>query len=88
MSANDKHRQDYPASLPKKAYKQELHELQVELVKLQKYIIARGDRILVLFEGRDSGGKDDTIKRIIQHLSPRAGSSAKRLRRCSFRTFG
>jgi len=71
MSAKHKHGPDYPASPPKKAYKQELHGLQVELVKLQKHIIARGDRILVLFEGRDSGGKDGTIKRIIQHLSPR-----------------
>jgi len=68
MSAKDKHRPDYPASPPKKAYKQELHDLQV---KLQKHIIARGDHILVLFEGRDSGGKDGTIKRITQHLSPR-----------------
>jgi len=71
MSAKDKHRSDYPASPPKKAYKHELHDLQVELVKLQKHIIARGDRILVLFEGRDGGGKDGTIKRVIQHLSPR-----------------
>ena len=71
MNAKDQHRPDYPASPPKKAYKQELHDLQVELVKLQKHIIARGDRILVLFEGRDSGGKDGTIKRITRHLSPR-----------------
>jgi len=71
MSAKDQHRPEYPASPPKKAYKQELHDLQVELVKLQKHIIARGDRILVLFEGRDSGGKDGTIKRITRHLSPR-----------------
>jgi polyphosphate kinase 2 (PPK2 family) len=71
MSANDKHRQEYPASPPKKAYKQDLHELQAELVKMQKHIIARGDRILVLFEGRDSGGKDGTIKRIIHSTSHR-----------------
>ena len=61
----------YPDSPKKKHYKHELHDLQVELVKLQKHLIAHGDRILVLFEGRDSGGKDGTIKRIIQHLSPR-----------------
>jgi polyphosphate kinase 2 (PPK2 family) len=71
MSAKDKHRPDYPASPPKKAYKLELQDLRVELVKLQKHIIAGGDRILMLFGGRDSGGKDGTIKRIIQHLSPR-----------------
>ena len=52
-------------------YKHELYELQVELVKLQKDIIANNRRVLVLFEGRDAAGKDGTIKRIVQHLSPR-----------------
>jgi polyphosphate kinase len=71
MTSKNKHTPDYPPSPAKKAYKQELHRLQIELVKLQKHMIASNDRILVLFEGRDSGGKDGTIKRIIQHLSPR-----------------
>ncbi|AOV16809.1 polyphosphate kinase 2 [Acidihalobacter aeolianus] len=61
----------YPPSPAKKDYKRELHALQIELVKLQKHFISHGDRILVIFEGRDSGGKDGTIKRIVQHLSPR-----------------
>ncbi len=61
----------YPKAPSKKDYKRELHDLQVELVKFQKHLIAHDDRVLVLFEGRDSGGKDGTIKRIIQHLSPR-----------------
>ena len=52
-------------------YRHELYELQVELVKLQKDIIANNRRVLVLFEGRDAAGKDGTIKRIVQHLSPR-----------------
>ncbi len=52
-------------------YERELLALQIELVKLQRHIIACGDRILVLFEGRDAAGKDGTIKRITQHLSPR-----------------
>ena len=52
-------------------YKEELHRLQVELVKLQRHIIARGDKILILLEGRDSAGKDGSIKRITEHLSPR-----------------
>jgi len=71
MSTNSKHKPDYPTVPTKKAYKEELNGLQIELVKLQKYIIARGERVMVLFEGRDSGGKDGTIKRIVQHLSPR-----------------
>ncbi|MGV8917070.1 MAG: polyphosphate kinase 2 [Pseudomonas sp.] len=54
-----------------KHYKAELHVLQVELVKLQRHFIAHGDRILVLLEGRDSSGKDGSIKRIVAHLSPR-----------------
>ena len=54
-----------------KHYKAELHDLQVELVKLQRHFIAHGDRILVLLEGRDSSGKDGSIKRIVAHLSPR-----------------
>ena len=61
----------YPAAPSNKDYEHELHRLQIELVKLQKHLIARGDRILVIFEGRDSGGKDGTIKRIVEHLSPR-----------------
>uniref|UniRef100_E6QU02 Putative Polyphosphate kinase n=1 Tax=mine drainage metagenome TaxID=410659 RepID=E6QU02_9ZZZZ len=55
----------------KKGYKQKLHELQIELVKLQRQIIKSDDKILVIFEGRDSAGKDGVIKRINQHLSPR-----------------
>jgi polyphosphate kinase 2 len=52
-------------------YKSQLHALQVELVKLQRHIIRRNDKILVVFEGRDAAGKDGAIKRIIEHLSPR-----------------
>jgi polyphosphate kinase 2 len=48
-----------------------LHELQIELVKLQRDVIACNRKILVIFEGRDAGGKDGTIKRILEHLSPR-----------------
>lgn len=53
------------------AYKKTLHQLRVELVKLQQHLIRRGDRLLVVFEGRDASGKDGTIKRIVKHLSPR-----------------
>ena len=48
-----------------------LYDLQVELTRLQKHVIASGLKILVIFEGRDSSGKDGTIKRITEHLSPR-----------------
>ncbi len=52
-------------------YKETLRLLQIELVKLQKHIIKKNDRVLIIFEGRDAGGKDGTIKRIIEYLSPR-----------------
>jgi polyphosphate kinase 2 len=52
-------------------YEEELHKLQIELLKLQKHVIAEGMRILMLFEGRDAAGKGGTIKRIIEHLNPR-----------------
>lgn len=52
-------------------YDQELRLLQIELVKLQKSLIANGEQILVVLEGRDTAGKDGTIKAITEHLSPR-----------------
>ncbi len=59
------------AAIAKDEYKHTLHRLQIELVKLQRHFIRYHDKILVIFEGRDAAGKDGTIKRIVQHLSPR-----------------
>jgi len=56
---------------PTKGHEDELQPLQIQLVKLQKNIISKGERLLVILEGRDTAGKDGTIKRIIEHLSPR-----------------
>jgi polyphosphate kinase 2 len=53
------------------SYKAELRQLQIELVRAHRHIIRHGWRVLVLFEGRDAAGKDGTIKRIVEHLSPR-----------------
>jgi polyphosphate kinase 2 len=52
-------------------YRHSLNRLQIELVKLQRDVIDRGRRILVILEGRDAAGKDGTIKRITEHMSPR-----------------
>jgi polyphosphate kinase len=52
-------------------YRRSLRELQIELVKFQRRLIDRGDRILVLIEGRDAAGKDGVIKHVVEHLSPR-----------------
>jgi len=52
-------------------YEQELHQLQIELLKMQKQVRSEGLRLLMLFEGRDAAGKGGTIKRITEHLNPR-----------------
>jgi polyphosphate kinase len=51
--------------------KETLYQLHIELVKLQREIIANNLKVLVILEGRDAAGKDGTIKRIVRHLSPR-----------------
>jgi polyphosphate kinase 2 len=58
-------------SISSEDYQAQLHLLQVELVKLQRHFIGCGDKILVLVEGRDAAGKDGSIKRIVEYLSPR-----------------
>ncbi len=63
--------EDDRSEIGKSAYRQKLRALQIELVKLQKHIIARDLRVLVIVEGRDAAGKDGLIKRIVQHASPR-----------------
>jgi polyphosphate kinase 2 len=52
-------------------YFQQLFRLQAELVKLQDWVVAAGQKVVVLFEGRDAAGKGGTIKRITQRLNPR-----------------
>lgn len=52
-------------------YEKQLRHLQIELVKLQRHVIAGGRKLLIILEGRDGAGKDGTIKRITEHLSPR-----------------
>ncbi|MDF1581767.1 MAG: polyphosphate kinase 2 [Methyloprofundus sp.] len=53
------------------AYEQELHRLQVELLKFQNHVKEDGLKVLLIFEGRDAAGKGGTIKRITEHLNPR-----------------
>jgi polyphosphate kinase 2 len=52
-------------------YEQELKRLQIELLKMQNYIKETGQKVLMIFEGRDAAGKGGTIKRITEHLNPR-----------------
>ena len=57
--------------LDRRTYFHELVRLQRELIKLQDWVVDRGERIVVIFEGRDSAGKGGAIKRITQRLNPR-----------------
>ena len=59
------------SEISREVYEDSLHKLQIELVKLQRHFIKYNEKILIIFEGRDASGKDGTIKRIVQHLSPR-----------------
>ncbi len=69
--AHDDHDEHPIPAMDRETYRKSLYALRVELVKLQRDIIANNRRIVVLFEGRDAAGKDGTIKRIIKNLSPR-----------------
>jgi polyphosphate kinase len=57
--------------LDKDGYAKELRRLQVELVQLQEWIVHKGLRVVVLFEGRDTAGKGGVIRRISERTNPR-----------------
>jgi len=61
----------YERWMSKDDYSSHMKELQVELVKLQAWIVATGQRVVVLFEGRDTAGKSGAIKRVAENLNPR-----------------
>ena len=52
-------------------YKAELLNLQADLVRWQQWAMENGEKVLIIFEGRDGAGKDGAIKRIVEHLAPR-----------------
>lgn len=62
----------YDSKLKTSDYEDELRQLQIELLKAQDWIKKSGERVILLFEGRDSAGKGGTIKRVIEHLNPRS----------------
>jgi polyphosphate kinase len=60
-----------PQRLDKRGYEKELSRLQVELVRLQDWVVHKRLKVVVLFEGRDTAGKGGTIKRITEKTNPR-----------------
>jgi polyphosphate kinase 2 len=60
-----------PEKLKRRAYETRLTTLQIELVKMQQWARTHGERVLLLFEGRDTAGKGGTIQRMREHMNPR-----------------
>lgn len=61
----------YAKKLKREDYEEELQALQIEMVKMLDWVKKTGQRIVVVFEGRDAAGKGGTIKRMTEHLNPR-----------------
>ena len=61
----------YRNLLARRSYERQKYRLQVELLKLQAWVKETGQRVVILFEGRDAAGKGGTIKRLMEHLNPR-----------------
>lgn len=61
----------YKNLLSRRSYEKQKYHLQVELLKLQAWVKETGQRVVILFEGRDAAGKGGTIKRVMEHLNPR-----------------
>ncbi len=61
----------YANRIGRREYEKKKRELQIELLKVQKWVEDTGQKIILLFEGRDAAGKGGTIKRFMEHLNPR-----------------
>ncbi len=61
----------YRNLMSRKTYERQKYRLQVELLKLQAWVKDTGQRVVIIFEGRDAAGKGGTIKRLMEHLNPR-----------------
>jgi polyphosphate kinase len=72
----DTWRESYPYQerMPRAEYEVAKRQLQIELLKLQNWIKDTGQRLVILFEGRDAAGKGGTIKRFTEHLNPRGAA--------------
>ena len=70
-AAKAAHDRQPAGKMKRKAYEKELRKLQIELCRLQDWVKETGQRIIILFEGRDAAGKGGTIKAITERVSPR-----------------
>lgn len=61
----------YKNLLSRRSYEKQKYKLQVELLKLQAWVKETGQRVVIIFEGRDAAGKGGAIKRFMEHLNPR-----------------
>jgi polyphosphate kinase 2 len=61
----------YKNLLSRRSYEKQKYRLQVELLKLQAWVKDSGQKVVILFEGRDAAGKGGTIRRFMEHLNPR-----------------
>jgi len=61
-----------PKVLDVLAYEKQLRDLQIELVKLQQWVLKENKRVAIIFEGRDAAGKGGSIRRFMEHLNPRS----------------
>ena len=61
----------YPKAMKRVEYESQKAQLQIELLKMQQWVRETGEKIVMIFEGRDAGGKGGTIKRFTEHMNPR-----------------
>lgn len=71
MKIKEIYQKAHGSSLPRPDYFRALLTLQAELIKLQDWVVHTGEKVVIIFEGRDSAGKGGVIKRIAQRLNPR-----------------
>jgi polyphosphate kinase len=74
---NDKHDGgEKPVKLKRHLYEGEIYRLQIELAKVQRWIVSTSQRVVLLFEGRDAAGKGGSIKRVSEFMNPRVARIA------------
>ena len=66
-----RHNYPYDKKLSRRSYDRQKRQLQIELLKMQLWVKDTGQKMLIIFEGRDAAGKGGAIKRFNEHLNPR-----------------